>query len=56
MNPTQPSRPDHSGADVAARSDEGPPFLGTWGRVYAAIGAWALVTMSLLALFSLWPY
>ncbi len=32
--------------------DEPPPFLGTWGRVYAAVALYLLSVITLLYLFT----
>jgi hypothetical protein len=37
---------------VREPDDEPPPFLGTWGRVYAAILVYLFVLIAFLAWFS----
>lgn len=37
-----------------AAQDEPPPFLGTWGRVYAAVILYLIVLIVLFALFAHW--
>jgi len=32
--------------------NEGPPFLGTWPRVYAAVIVWLALLIALFALFT----
>ena len=36
--------------------DDEPPILGTWPRLYAAIGLWAVLVIGLVALFSRFPW
>ena len=36
--------------------DDRVPLFGTWRAIHAAVLAWALLVMALLALFSRWPF
>ncbi|MCU0228236.1 MAG: hypothetical protein MUF01_11410 [Bryobacterales bacterium] len=40
--PTDPAHPAH---------EDPPPFLGTWSRVYAAVGVYLALLILLFALF-----
>jgi hypothetical protein len=37
-------------------TEEPPPILGSWRRLYAAVLLLELGVVSLIALFSRWPY
>lgn len=51
MEPPERPRPG-----AAADDDDVVPVFGTWPRIYAAVVLVALVVMTLIALFSRWPY
>jgi hypothetical protein len=51
--PDSEPRPPHG----PRPDDEGRvPLFGTWPRIYAAVIVSAIVVMSLLAVFSRWPF
>ena len=50
MEPPERRRPE------ATPDDDVVPIFGTWPRIYAAVILAALAVMTLIALFSRWPY
>ncbi len=36
--------------------DDPPPLFGSWGRVYAAVLAWAVLVIAAVGAFSRWRF
>ncbi len=50
------SRPDETrgpAAPTRPEADEPPPFLGTWGRLYAAVIGWLAALIALFYLITI---
>jgi hypothetical protein len=43
-------------ATAGPADDDRVPLFGSWRAIHAAVVAWALVVLALLAVFSRWPF